>query len=85
MGERKPVTVDVVIRMDPMTAHADDLDALAHQFAGWIVKNVTKMTERMGGDLFVAVLTSSEGRRGSMSYRDGHFVKDPVVGGGGDG
>lgn len=76
MGERKPVKVSVVMQMDPMSCYADDLDALAHQFAGWVVNNVTKMTERMGGDLFVAVVTTCEGQRGSMSYRDGQFVKD---------
>lgn len=62
MADTEPITVDV--------------DALSKQFAGWIVNNVTKMTEPKGADLFVAVVMHRGGERAGCTYREGRFAKD---------
>lgn len=75
-----PVTIDVVMRLDPMTFKVDELDVLSRQFAGWVVTNVTKMTEPQGADLFVAVVCHRDGQLAGCTYREGRFFREDTGG-----
>lgn len=70
------VTISVVMKIDPITFKEDNLAALSHQFAGWIVNNMKKMTEPKGSDLFVALVCSRGDQKAGCQYRDGQFVPD---------